>query len=98
MAYILKDYLWGTFLGCTLEGTTCWSNVNPLGQDMAITFKDLDDARQFLSSLHGFQRRWITAYEVIPDLENYISVAALVQQGHEGWIHEGTPTANLLPA
>lgn len=63
MNFVITHPEYGVFLGCSL-GFALWSNLDPVGQISACTFRDSDHAHQFLDILVAQED--IAACKVVP--------------------------------
>lgn len=84
--YLLTCPEYGVFLG-TMWGLAFWSELDPVGQDAAITFESKEEAHEFADSWTGTQPEGMTTLEVIPDLaDEYASVEACARAGAKPWL------------
>lgn len=87
--YLLTCPEYGVFLG-TMWGLGFWSEIDPVGQDAAITFESREEAHEFADSWEDLPEG-VTTLEVVADLaEGYASVSACVAAGATPWITETT--------
>lgn len=86
----------GVYLGSCL-GLGFWSKLDPVGQQSAVTFENAEEVAIHIQNWPDDQKVKLRLVEVIPDLDGYASIQAIVHAGLPGWLDEVTPIANNLP-
>lgn len=97
MAVVIYHPTDGVYLGNCL-GLGFWSNLDPVGQDGAVTFPSAAVAEEHMAEWESGRPRDVTLVEVVAGEDGYASMQACVMAGLPGWLHERTPVANALPA
>ncbi len=74
----------GVFLGECL-GLGFWSKVETAGQPSAVTFKDIEDAEEFMKTWISGRPCGVKLVPVVADERGHASVEACIQAGLPGW-------------
>lgn len=96
MSYVIHDPEWGIFLGHCM-GLSFWSQLDPVGQEHAVTFPSVEEAETFMASWIDGRPEHATLVPVTTAEDGYASMQECVDAGLDGWLDELMPAANALP-
>jgi len=74
----------GVYLGSAL-GLGFWSQLDPAGQDSAVTFESVEDAESYMATWDSGRPEGVYCVPIMPDKGNYASMAACVAAGLQSW-------------
>lgn len=84
MAVVIFSHEQGVYLGSCM-GLGFWSNLDPVGQDAAVTFPDVSAAEGYMASWDCGRPDNVSFVEVVADADGFASIAACQAAGLPAW-------------